>query len=54
MLFAAAYGLVVLVNFSALFTAINMSADVVSAQVIGKLLGSAPHGAEALLGHHAY
>lgn len=54
MLFAAAYGLVVLVNFSALITAINMSADVVSAQVIGKLLGSAPHGAEALLGHHAY
>jgi hypothetical protein len=53
-LFAAAYGLVLLVNFSSLITAINMSADVVSAQVIGKLLSSAPSGAEVLMGHHAY
>jgi hypothetical protein len=53
-LFAAAYGVVVLANFSSLITAVNMSSDNAVAPVIGKLLGSAPHGSQVLLGNHPW
>jgi hypothetical protein len=53
-LFAAGYGVSLLVNFSAVINAINMDGDVVVAPVIGKLLGSAPHSARVVLGNHGY
>ncbi len=54
MLLAGAYALVVLVNFRSLITAINMDSDVSIAPMIGKLLGSAPHGALVGLGDHPW
>ena len=48
------YGIVVLVNFSSLITAINMDSDVSIALMIGKLVGNAPHGAQAVLGDHPW
>jgi len=53
-LFAGVYGLVVLVNFGAIITSINLNGDAVVAPVIGKLLGSAPAGTYTTLGNHAW
>ena len=51
---AGVYGIVVLVNFSSLITAINMDSDVSIALMIGKLVGNAPHGAQVVLGDHPW
>jgi hypothetical protein len=51
---AGVYGIVVLVNFSSLINAINMDSDVSIALMIGKLAGSAPHGAQVVLGDHPW
>ncbi len=51
---ASVYALVVLVNFRSLITAINMDSDVSIAPMIGKLVGSAPHGAMVSLGDHPW
>ena len=51
---AGAYALVVLVNFRSVITAINMDSDVSIAPMIGKLVGSAPHGAVVSLGDHPW
>lgn len=51
---AAAYALVVLANFSSLITAINMDSDVSIALMIGKLVGSAPHASQVVLGNHPW
>jgi hypothetical protein len=53
-IFAAVYGLVVVVNFSSLITAIYMNSDAAIAPVIGKLLASAPPGSHVLLGNHPW
>jgi hypothetical protein len=54
LLFATAYAVVVLVNFSSLMLAINQDSDAVVAPVIGKLLGEATQGGQVLLGNHAW
>jgi hypothetical protein len=41
-------------NFSSLITAINMNSDVSIAPMIGKLVGSAPHSAQVVLGNHPW
>jgi hypothetical protein len=51
---AGVYALVVLVDFSSLINAINMDSDVSIAPMIGKLVGSVPHGAMVGLGDHPW
>ena len=51
---AGVYGIVVLVNFPSIITAINMDSDVSIALMIGKLVGNAPHGAQVVLGDHPW
>lgn len=51
---ASIYAIVVLINFSPLITAINMQSDASIALMMGKLLGSVPHGATAVLGDHPW
>ncbi len=54
LVFAGVYLILLLANFSSIINAINMSADVVVAPVIGKLLGSAPSGSHVVLGNHPW
>ena len=53
-LLAAAYLVVLAVDFSQVITSINLYGDAVIAPVLGKLIGQAPAGSHVVLGHHAY
>lgn len=53
-LFAAAYVVVLIVDFRPVITSINLYGDAVIAPVLAKLLGQAPPGSHVVLGHHAY
>lgn len=53
-LFAAAYLILLAVDFSPVISGINTYGDAVIAPVLGKLAGHAPAGSRILLGHHAY
>src|SRR5947199_5291604 len=51
---AAAYLILLLVDYGTVSSSINSYADAVIAPVLGKLAGQAPPGNHILLGHHAY
>ena len=53
-LLAAVYLVVLLVDFRAVITSINMYGDAVIAPVLAKLFGHAPAGSQVVLGHHPY
>ena len=53
-LFALAYLIAVVANFSAIITSINMDSDASDALVLAKLLGQAPAGSHVILGNRHY
>ena len=53
-LLAAVYLIVLLINYRAVISSINMYGDAVIAPVLAKLFGGAPPGSQVVLGHHPY